>query len=128
MSDSLATWLNDEVAKRGWSLRQTASKAHLSHTTVVKIANAERTPTPRTCRALAQALNVDANVIYRLSGILLAQPAPDHRSPLRPEDVEDRLVVAWRGLSEDDQARVLDLAERLAGRVQPRIIGDPAES
>ncbi len=50
--------------------------------------------------------------------------AQAQRSVNSSEVLEGRLAAAWRELSADDQERVLDLAERLAGKLKPRIIGE----
>jgi len=123
-----AEWLNKELDKRGWSQSEAARRGEISSQMVNAVVNGHANPGPGFCRGVSRAFQVPLDDVFRLAGILPSRPGHDHRSPLRPEDVEGRLVAAWRGLSEDDQARVLDLAERLAGRVQPRIIGDPAES
>ena len=125
MSDTLALWLNQQTANHGWTLRQVARKAGVSHTTVIKIANNELNPKPVTCRGLAVAFGVDIEEVYRVAGILPARRVisePRARYDVG-EDDEVRLVQLYRELPEDERGLVMELIERLTGRVVARIVG-----
>jgi len=136
MSDDLATWLNAETNHRGWSLRQVAVKAGVSHTTIYKIANNERTPRAETCLAIAGVFGVDIEEVFRKAGLFkmpsertTIQRAEYSATPSRTETkarsraVAD-LVALYEELSEEDQALVMELVTRLAYRINPRVIGE----
>ncbi len=131
MSDSLATWLNAETVKRGWSLRQVAQKAGVSHTTIYKIANNERTPRAESCRALADVFGVSTEFILRLAGLLPAvMPRVSDRRVIYQVDTAvtmERMLELWDTLTPDNQAFVLELMAKLT-RAEPRIIGATDES
>lgn len=127
MSDNLAAWLNREMMQRGWSLRQIAKRAGISHTTIVKLANGIGHPEIKTCRALAQAMSVPVEDVLRLAGILptgqlIIREAAVTYNTHNEADNETRLLQLWRVLSPADRALLLDIAARLA-EAPPRIIG-----
>jgi transcriptional regulator with XRE-family HTH domain len=128
MSDNLATYLNAEMDRRGWSLRQMARRAVISHTTVVKMANGVGHPEVETCQALARALEVPVEDILRMAGILPSAPPPNQvRERVRvvyEVNGDDLVLRLWRALSPEDQRIVRDLMERLVPENQPRVIGD----
>jgi transcriptional regulator with XRE-family HTH domain len=128
MSDNLATYLNAEMDRRGWSLRQIARRAAISHTTVVKMANGIGRPEVETCQALARALEIPVEDIFRLAGILPAAPSPNRGVRVVYEVNGDDLVLQlWRALSPEDQRIVRDLMERLVPENQTRIVGEEGE-
>ena len=65
-------WLNIEMEKRGWSIRQTARAANLSHT-VIAVALSGDKPTFNTCAGLADAFNVSPNFVFQLAGLIEEQ-------------------------------------------------------
>jgi len=70
MSDKMATWLNEEIKQRGWSLRETARRMEVSHTTVVNLANEKIIPSPNLCNKLARVFGVPREHVFRLAGLL----------------------------------------------------------
>lgn len=65
-------WLNQEMEKRSWSIRQTARAANLSHT-VIAVALSGDKPTFNTCAALAEAFKVSPNYVFQLAGLIEEQ-------------------------------------------------------
>jgi transcriptional regulator with XRE-family HTH domain len=127
MSVNLATWLNSEVDKRGWTLRYAARRSGISHTTLIRLANGESHPTAKVCQGLAAAFGVSIEEIYRMAG-LLPGVVTDHSLEYHVgNNLSERLARAFGRLDLHDQERLVDLAERLAGIVQARIIGDEGE-
>jgi transcriptional regulator with XRE-family HTH domain len=128
MSDNLATYLNSEMDRRGWSLRQIARRAAISHTTVVKMANGVGHPEVETCRALARALDVPVENILILAGILPAQKngasVRDRVRVVYEVNGDELVLQLWRALSPEDQRIVRDLMERLVPSNQVRIVGE----
>jgi transcriptional regulator with XRE-family HTH domain len=64
-------WLDQELARRGWSDNQLAKKAYISHSVLSK---ARRGTIPRwdACQGIASALNMPAEVVFRAAGLLPA--------------------------------------------------------
>jgi transcriptional regulator with XRE-family HTH domain len=62
-------WLNQEMEKRGWSIRQTARAANLSHTVIAVSLSGDK-PTFNTCAALAEAFKVSPSYVFQLAGLV----------------------------------------------------------
>jgi transcriptional regulator with XRE-family HTH domain len=130
MNDRLATWIVGEARKNNLSLREVARRAHVSQTTVAKLANGERIPRAQTCQALAGVFGVSPEHVQRLAGLLPA-PLPrvtDHRVTYQVDtaDLLDRLLELWASLTPGNQALVLELMANLVHPIEPRIIGEEA--
>lgn len=125
MSDTLATWLNTEVNRRGWTLRGVAKKAGVSHTTIYKIANSERKPKAETCRALAIVFGLDPAEVLRMAGHL--PPLASRDSAPFQSDGPDLTVLIdiWNDLASGDRRLLVEMAERLrqAG-ARMRVVGE----
>jgi transcriptional regulator with XRE-family HTH domain len=127
--NSIAALINTEIDRRGWSLRQVADKADVSHTTIVDLANGSRAPTLKTCQALALAFDIPVEEVVRMAGLLVpskSRPVRDSRRVVYEIDGDQVLLQQYHALSAADQALVRDLIMRL-GQVEPRIIGEAPE-
>lgn len=78
-------WLDRELSERGWNDHQLAQRAGISHSVISK---ARRGVMPRweACAAIAGALNLPADLVFRQAGLL----------PLLPED--ESLLAELRAL------------------------------
>lgn len=124
MSTELAVWLNREATRRNLSLRDVAKEAGVSHTTVIGIANGERTnPEAKTVAGLARVFGADPIEVYRLAGILPPRRVVMERGAAYLVNDESRLLELYRELPENDRGLVMDLVERLTGRTVARIVG-----
>jgi transcriptional regulator with XRE-family HTH domain len=91
-------WLGQEIKKRGWSLRDTARAAGISHTPISYALNGEL-PSFDTCIALADAFSVSRELVLRMAGYL---PKPPNYTPT----IEEGLSLL-ESLSEDDRQEIL---------------------
>jgi transcriptional regulator with XRE-family HTH domain len=103
MSDELANWLNEKVKEVG-SARELARRAGVSHTTVSEVMSGVRKPTFEFCDAVARALHVSPERIFRLAGLL----------PKRPERNEmiDDILWHFDRMSPEQQRSFLRNVER----------------
>jgi len=62
-------WLNKEIEKRDWSIRQTARAANISHTVISNLLSGDK-PTFNTCAALAEAFKVSPSYVFQLAGLV----------------------------------------------------------
>jgi transcriptional regulator with XRE-family HTH domain len=127
--NSITALINTEIDRRDWSLRQVAEKAHVSHTTIVELANGSRSPTLKTCRALASAFNLPVEEVIRMAGLLDppgGRPVRDSRRVVYEVNADEVLLQQYHALRPEDQDRVRDLIARL-GQIEPRIIGERPE-
>ena len=124
MNGELAAWINAKVTEKGWTLRYAARRSGVSHTTLIRVANGEAHPSARVCQGLAAAFGVSNEDVFRLGGFL-PEVITDQRAIYTVGDNRsERLAAAFGRLGVADQELVVMVAERLAGIVEPRIIGD----
>jgi len=70
MSDSFVNWINQQRAIRGWSIRETARRAELSHTPVASILTGKGQPGLAVYRGIARAFDVTLEEVLRIAGEL----------------------------------------------------------
>jgi transcriptional regulator with XRE-family HTH domain len=62
-------WLESELAKRRWSYNRLARRAGLSHSMLSRV-RAGAAPSWTTCRAIAEALDLPPEHVFRQAGML----------------------------------------------------------
>lgn len=72
MNDIFIEWVNSEMRKKNWSIRQTAKAAGISPALVSITLSGEK-PTFNTCAGLADAFNVSPNFVFQLAGLIEEQ-------------------------------------------------------
>ena len=77
MNQDFTEWLENELITRGWTRAELARRANVSQSTLSLIWTGERTPGPDFCRAIARALNIPPETVFRKAGLLPASPDPD---------------------------------------------------
>lgn len=70
-------WLQAEMDKRGWSQSDLARAADLNRAVVNKLLNGKSHPQPSTLEAISRALKIPLETIYRVAGLLPANPDND---------------------------------------------------
>jgi transcriptional regulator with XRE-family HTH domain len=70
-------WLQAEMDKRGWSQSDLARAAELNRAVINKLLNGKSHPQPSTLEAISRALKVPLEIIYRVAGLLPADPDND---------------------------------------------------
>jgi len=71
-------WLENELAKRGWTPADLAHAAGLGNSTVTRILNGGRNPGPEFCRSVAKALAEPEETVFRQAGLLSPLPADEN--------------------------------------------------
>jgi transcriptional regulator with XRE-family HTH domain len=102
-------WLQAEMNKRGWSQGELARRAGVSRPAISNILSESRQPQAATCEAIARALGLPAEDVFRRAGILPPEPNSDPITELgthllrelpaeeRERFVEQmRAVLAWQ--------------------------------
>jgi transcriptional regulator with XRE-family HTH domain len=69
-------WLNRELSSRGWSDNQLARQAGISHS-VISRARSGHLPKWEACEALAVALGLPAELVFRKAGLLPLETGDD---------------------------------------------------
>jgi transcriptional regulator with XRE-family HTH domain len=106
MMDNLSEWLANELKERGWSMRELARRADISHTTVAEVLARQRAPTWEFCIAVAKVLRLSPQRLFELAGLMEATAAPD----------ETELLHAYRQLDSSRRELVLTIVQALAQR------------
>lgn len=71
----LIDWLNKEMERRDWSMREASRRAGLAHNTISLYVRGERTPDPEVCAALADAFGVTTEYVMYLAGHIEHDPS-----------------------------------------------------
>jgi len=105
-------------------VRQIARKAGVTHTTVQHIANGEGSPELATLAAVGRVFGMSLTDMVALAEQDLR--VNSRRLEYRVGNTTDGkwLLEVFEELSSDDREFLLELAERLAGKSRPRVIGE----
>lgn len=108
--------------RRGLTLQQVHLRSHgtIDPSTLSKVENGRRPPSPEFLRALAPILKADVTQLYRLAGHLPTDGQGDTAIAEEPEPRDPKSLVRWlRGdatLTDDDRRVIADVYERLRRR------------
>lgn len=105
VTDSLSTWINQQMRMNGWSSRALAKEARLSHSVVARMANGQGPFSARSLNAVADALGVPREEVQRLAGLL--------RDPAKPDDEIQALIRHLQAMPEDLRQDTLGLFNAL---------------
>jgi transcriptional regulator with XRE-family HTH domain len=67
---NFSEWLQAEMSKRGWSQSDLARFAELNRAVINKLLNGKSRPQPSTLGAIARALKIPIETVYRAAGLL----------------------------------------------------------
>lgn len=131
MNAAFGAWLDRELQARGWSQSEAARRGEMSSQMVNALVNGQANPGLDSCQGIARAFKIPLEDVFRMAGILPAQPKD---RPVRERmrvvyevDGDDLVLRLWRSLSPEDQRIVRDLMERLVPSNQARIVGEEGE-
>lgn len=100
-------WVERKMDEKGWSARQTATRAGISHSLITYITRGEQ-PSLKTCKALAKAFGEPEPFVTALAGVTAKEPG---WSPGLAE-----WTAAYGQLTNEDQVELLTLAKLKIGR------------
>jgi len=106
VNTALSTWLNAEMHSRGWSQSDLARKSGLHRAVISKILSESSKPTPETCQALAAALKIPPEQVFRAAGLLPPRAAADEIT-----ERAEHIISAYR--YPETKQRALDYLELL---------------
>jgi transcriptional regulator with XRE-family HTH domain len=101
MENNFAEWLVFEALARDWTQADLARKSGLNRAVISKILSDKSDPSPETCKALARALKLPIEEVYRAAGLLPPIPEADENIKkaenyfrnYKPETVQRALVL-----------------------------------
>ena len=101
-------WLQDKIDKREWTQADLARKTDLSRAAVSQVLSENRRPGPEFCRAIARALDLPEEEVFRQAGLL----SPKAEEPPNLGEWIRMFVLA----DEDERDRMLEVARTLSQR------------
>jgi transcriptional regulator with XRE-family HTH domain len=108
--EDFANWLNEQLMQRGWDQAELTRRSRISSGLLSRIYAGERHPGPTTCRAIARALHLPPEEVFRQAGLL-----PKLRQ--QPEGSEE-LLHLYTEMTEEERSRLLAIARTLHGMGQ----------
>ena len=111
MNDELATWLNEQLQRRNWSIREAARQIGVSHTSISDLINGQMNASPEMCNRLARVFDVPAVDLFRRAGLLPPETGneePSLREALHlfrelPPERRKTILIAMRALLEEER-------------------------
>lgn len=107
----MANWINSKLNELGWSQREMARKAGLSHAIISKVISGQVNPTRDFCAAIAGALGERPEKVFRIAGLL-----PPVEGPLDLDADEGELIRLYRAMTPDNRDSLLVVAEQFSSR------------
>jgi len=100
MVKNFVTWLDNELNEREWTRADLARRAGITQSSLSMIYNESRSPGPDTLTAIAKALGLPPETVFRAAGILPPAPPRDARKEIilhladqLPDEEYDDLVA-----------------------------------
>lgn len=80
MSKKFPEWLNDVLREKDWSQSELARRAGVSRATISDVILGQEKPGRKLCMGIASALNIPAEEVFRIAGLLPKKPEQNERS------------------------------------------------
>lgn len=96
MMTEFAKWLEDELKSRRWTRADLSRATGLSQTAFSQIFKGQRKPGPDLCIAVARALEVPEEDVFRKAGLLPEKPEDDDKFAEETIERFKRLTVEQR--------------------------------
>lgn len=103
--DTLQAWLEGELSARGWSLADLARQARINPSSLSRVLTGSRRAGPELCRAIAEALKVPPEEVFRRAGLL-----PGER---QVDEVAEELLYYLSAMAPDDRRLALAIVRTL---------------
>ncbi len=120
MNNKLVTWINQEIKRRGWTIRETARRAGVSHTAINNVLSEQVSPTLHTYRGLSHAFQISLEAILRMAGELPSLAANQQGS----DPLLDELITLYNTLSVPDKAAAVRFLRGLVLTTTDRVPTD----
>lgn len=106
---NFAEWVDKELALRDWTRADLSQRAKISQSTLSMIYSQSRKAGPDVCNAIAAALKVPPDEVFRAAGLLPPVPSAD--------DTLKRIEYLYNTLEDpDNKQRALEYIESLITR------------
>jgi transcriptional regulator with XRE-family HTH domain len=102
--NNFAAWLEYELAARNWRPADLAKAADVPQATISNILNGNREVGAKVAKAIADALDLSPEYVFRRAGLLPDTPGPE-RDPTFQEILE-----IMRNMTEEERREIVDYA------------------
>lgn len=90
-------WLEEKLREMGWKPADLARAANIRYATLSRILNGQRNAGPDVCLAVARALKVPPEKVFRRAGLLPPLPASEDDATLKElQDIAQQLSLEKR--------------------------------
>ncbi|MCL4296117.1 MAG: helix-turn-helix transcriptional regulator [Anaerolineae bacterium] len=103
MNTPFAQWLQEQLAERDWIPAELAKRAGIQGGSLSHILNGTRKVGPESCIAIAKALNLPPEVVFRRAGLL---PETENEGDVTFQEI----VEIIKRLNADDRRTLLRIA------------------
>ena len=114
MTSKLDQWLIQEIKDRGWSIRELARRAELSHGTINSVLAGRSKPGIDFCLGIAKALRINPIRVFQIAEIL--PPAPEETPTSR------ELLYMFMQLDDENQKRIMSITRTFLEEEKERVI------
>lgn len=115
--ENFSEWLWGKLEERNWQAADLARVANISKSSLSNILNNNRSPGPDVCNAVAQALGIPPEEVFREAGLLPPLPTGD-------KSAVQELLELVKNMPSEDQQEILDYAryryQKRKSSVKPR--------
>jgi transcriptional regulator with XRE-family HTH domain len=118
MQEEFMSWLTNELQQRGWSVRELARRAGVSHGAINNVLNGYSNAGPDLCTAIARAFHMPVETVFRQAG-LLPEPTQDERGYIR------EVLEIMRELTPDERYEILSYAQMRYHRAADKTGAEP---
>lgn len=94
-----ARWLDSELKKRRWTKADLARASELSQTAIGQVFSDKRKPGPDLCNAIAGALDLPPETVFRKAGLLPELPEDDEKFLSETIEAFKRLTIEQRQIA-----------------------------
>ena len=101
-----SNWLKEELKARGWNQSNLARRSNITSGQISRIISGTRGIGPDACHAIARALNIPSERVFRKAGFLPSRP---HVIGEQKEELDDY----YEALSQADRGRLVAIAKTL---------------
>ncbi len=105
-------WLEERLTRRNMTQADLARESGLTTAGISRIISGSRGPGPDACRAIAKALGLSEELVFRRAGLL----SPKEEESEEPEDPPSfwEWVMFYLRASKEERDQMLEMAEELA--------------
>ena len=105
VDNQFSYWLEEKMKEREWSQSELARRAGLTRGAINNILTAHRQPGPEFCRAIARALDLPEELVFREAGLL----SPKNEEP---PTLSEWIHIFWEA-DEKERDRMIEVAKTL---------------